>query len=155
MPSEPDVLVLGLVPNISFLFLRCFKFFFLFRAALAAHGSSQARGLIGAIATGLCHSQIQCQIQAMSVTYIAAHGNARSLTYWARQGIEPTISWFLVGFYLFIYFCLFYGLTCDIWKFRARGLIRTVFTGLHHSPSNARSEPHLWPIPQITAMLDP
>ena len=34
------------------------------------------------IAASLCHS----------------HSNARSLTYWARPGIEPTSSWILVGF---------------------------------------------------------
>ena len=33
-----------------------FLFFGLFRAAPMAHGGSQARGLIGAIAAGLCHS---------------------------------------------------------------------------------------------------
>ena len=33
-----------------------FFFFFFFRAALAAYGGSQARGLIGAIAAGLHHS---------------------------------------------------------------------------------------------------
>ena len=26
------------------------------------------------------------------------HSNAESLTHWARPGIEPTTSWFLVGF---------------------------------------------------------
>ena len=31
----------------------------------------------------------------MSVSYTTAHSNARS---WARPGIEPTTSWFLVGF---------------------------------------------------------
>ena len=51
-------------------------------AAPAAYGGSQARGLIGAVAAGLCHS----------------HSNARSLTHWARPGIEPATSWFLVGF---------------------------------------------------------
>ena len=53
-------------------------FFFLlllFRAPLAAYGGSQARGPIGATAAGLRHSQ------AMSVTYTAAPGNARSLTH--------------------------------------------------------------------------
>ena len=34
----------------------------------------------------------------MSVTYTTARGNARSLTHWARPGIEPATSWFLVGF---------------------------------------------------------
>ena len=31
-------------------------------------------------------------------TYTTAHGNTRSLTHWVRPGIEPTTSWFLVGF---------------------------------------------------------
>ena len=31
-------------------------------------------------------------------TYITAHGNARSLPQWARLGIKPPASWFLVGF---------------------------------------------------------
>jgi len=37
-------------------------------------------------------------IQATSATYTTAHGNAGSLTHWARPGIEPSTSWFLVGF---------------------------------------------------------
>ena len=40
----------------------------------------------------------QCGIRAASATYTTAPGNARSLTHWARAGIEPTTSWFLVGF---------------------------------------------------------
>ena len=40
----------------------------------------------------------QCQIWAVSVTHTRAHGNTRSLTHWARPGIEPSTSWFLVGF---------------------------------------------------------
>ena len=40
----------------------------------------------------------QCQIWAASATYTTAHGHARSLTHWARPGIEPATSWFLVGF---------------------------------------------------------
>ena len=41
----------------------------------------------------------QCQIRASSVTYTTTHGgNARSLTHWARLGIEPTSSWLLVTF---------------------------------------------------------
>ena len=38
------------------------------------------------------------QIRAMSATYTTAHGNTGSFTHWARPGIEPTTSWFLVGF---------------------------------------------------------
>ena len=37
---------------------------------------------------------------------------------------------------------------------QARGLIRAVAAGLHHSHSNAGSEPCLGPIPQLTATLD-
>ena len=40
----------------------------------------------------------QCQIQAASATYTTAQGKAGSLTHWARLGIEPKTSWFLVGF---------------------------------------------------------
>ena len=40
----------------------------------------------------------QHRIRATSATYTTPHGNARSLTHWARAGIKPTISWFLVGF---------------------------------------------------------
>jgi len=42
----------------------------------------------------------QCSIQATSATYTTAHGNAGSLTHWARPGIAPTISRFLVGLFL-------------------------------------------------------
>ena len=37
-------------------------------------------------------------IWAESATYTTAHGNAGSLTHWARPGIEPKTSWFLVEF---------------------------------------------------------
>ena len=40
----------------------------------------------------------QHRIQAESATYTTAHGNAGSLTHWARPGIEPATSWFLVRF---------------------------------------------------------
>ena len=40
----------------------------------------------------------QRRIRAVSATYTTAHSNAGSLTHWARPGIEPTTSWFLVGF---------------------------------------------------------
>ena len=40
----------------------------------------------------------QCGIRATSATYTTAHINAESLTHWARPGMEPGPSWFLVGF---------------------------------------------------------
>ena len=40
-----------------------------------------------------CHpTPRQHQIGATSSTYTTAHGNTRSLTHWARPGIEPTSS---------------------------------------------------------------
>ena len=32
------------------------------------------------------------------MTYTTAHGNAGSLTHWARPGVKPSSSWMLVGF---------------------------------------------------------
>ena len=40
----------------AFLYLISCFYFLLFRAAPVAHGSSQARGQIRAVAAGLCHS---------------------------------------------------------------------------------------------------
>ena len=37
---------------------------------------------------------------------------------------------------------------------QARGQIKAAAAGLHHSHSNAGSEPHLRPMPQLAAMLD-
>ena len=38
---------------------------------------------------------------------------------------------------------------------QARSLIGPTAASLHHSPSNATSEPHLQPTPQLTATWDP
>ena len=38
---------------------------------------------------------------------------------------------------------------------QARGWVRATAAGLHHSPSNARSKPHLPVTPQLTATLNP
>ena len=68
----------------------------LFKAAPVAYGGFQARGLKWS-----CSHQLTPQSQqigAPSATYTAARGNTRSLTHWARPGIEPTSSWILVGF---------------------------------------------------------
>ena len=48
---------------------------------------------------------------------------------------------------LLLLLLLFEGCTPGIWRFPA--------AGLHHSPSNTGSEPHLQPTPQFVAMLDP
>ena len=67
--------VLAIVIFCLFVFL-----FSLFRAALMAFGSSQARGLIGAIAASLHHSHSNTGSE-LSAVYTTAHGNARSLTH--------------------------------------------------------------------------
>ena len=53
-------------PPVSHLFI--YLFIFLFRATPEAYGGSQARGLIRAVAAGLCHS----------------HSNTGSLTHWSE-----------------------------------------------------------------------
>ena len=79
---------------------RYFVLFFLclFRAAPTEYGGFQARGQIRAVTAGLYHQPQPWVIQPISVTYTAAHGNARSLTHWARPVIEPASSWMLVKF---------------------------------------------------------
>ena len=73
-------------------------FKFLFRAATAAYGSSQARGWIGAPAAGLHLQPQQHRIQVTSVACAIACGKAWSLTHWARPGMEPASLWIPIGF---------------------------------------------------------
>ena len=84
--SLPDIAFYRLpgvfLTHLCFTGLFCCCLFIFFRAAPAAYGGSQARGWIGAVATCLHHS----------------HSDSRSPTHWARPGIRPTTSWFLVGF---------------------------------------------------------
>ena len=80
----------------SWIFLFFF-FFCIIRAALAAHGGSQARGPIGAIATSLLQSHSNARSEPhLLPTYTTAHGTW-AVAHWARPEIEPTTSWFLVG----------------------------------------------------------
>ena len=64
----------------------------IFRAAPAAHGSSQARGSNKSYSCQPTPQPQQCEIQAETATYTTAHSNARSLTHSARPGIKPTTS---------------------------------------------------------------
>ena len=76
-----------------------FFFFFVFvfsRATPVAHGGFQARGPIGAAPACLGHSHSNLGSEP-PVTYTTARSHARSLTHWARPGMEPATSWFLVG----------------------------------------------------------
>ena len=65
--------------------------FYLLRAVPEAYEIFQARVQIRAVALS--------QLQAISVTYAAAHGNARSLTNWVGPGIEPASLQILVRFF--------------------------------------------------------
>ena len=55
--------------------------YFLFRAAPTAYGGSQASGLMGAVAAGLCHSHSNAGSEPHLQPYTTAHGNAGSLTH--------------------------------------------------------------------------
>ena len=61
---------------------------------------------------------------------------------------------FCLGF-SFVYFLSFRATPAAPGDSQARSRIVAVATGLCHRHSNPRSEPHLEPTPQLTAMLDP
>ena len=57
--------------------------------------------------------------------------------------------------FLFLFFGLFRAAPVAYGGSQARGLIKAVAASPHQSHSNARSEPHLQPTPQLTATLHP
>ena len=62
----------------------------------------------------------------------------------------------LFYFYFLVFFFVFSrAVPAAYGGSQARGLIRAVAAGLHHSHGNARSELYLGPTPQLMAMLDP
>ena len=52
------------------------------------------------------------------------------------------------------FFSSFSGCIYGIWKHADKGWIGAAAAGLYHNHSNARSEPHLWPAPQLMLMLN-
>ena len=88
LPCDPAIPLLGIYPkwnaNKTNLYSPPNPLFFclLCRATCVAHGSSQARGRIGATVAGLRHSR----------------SNAGSPTHWMRPGTEPASSRLLVRF---------------------------------------------------------
>ena len=74
-PSPPN-------PHFILFFFFFFYFFAISWAAPAAYGGSQARGRIGAIATGLRQSRSNAGSEPrLQPNYTTAHGNAGSLTH--------------------------------------------------------------------------
>ena len=64
--------------------------------------------------------------------------------------------WYInIAFFLFSFFGLFRVSPEANGSSQARGQIRTVAAGLHHSHSNVGSKLHLQPTPQIRATPDP
>ena len=57
--------------------------------------------------------------------------------------------------YIFCLFTISWAAPTAYEGSQARGLIGAVAAGLHQSHSNAGSEPHLQPTPQLMAMPDP
>ena len=78
-------------------FIHQFSKFFFLRATPEAYGGSQD-GVRWSYSCRPTLEPQQRQIRVESATYTTAHGNAGSLTHWARPGIKPSASWFLVGF---------------------------------------------------------
>ena len=134
---------------------------FLFRATSMAYGGSQARGPIESCSRWPIPEPQQFEIWAASATYTTLHGNTRSLTHWARPGIKPETSWFLVGFVnnwatkATLNFGLFRATNAAHGSYHVRGQIRVVTASLHHSHNNIRSKPRPLPTPQLTATPDP
>ena len=69
-----------------------------FSAAPVAYGGSQARGLSGAVVTGLCqsHSNARSELRLRRTPQFTATPVA--LSHWVRAGIEPASSGMLVDF---------------------------------------------------------
>ena len=76
---------------------------------------------------------------------------------WSSIQTTQTFSISAVRLFLFVCFLLYRAASAGYGSSQARGQIRALAASLLHSHSHnqARSKPHLWPIPQLTAMLNP
>ena len=64
------------------------------------------------------------------------------------------LEYFSLWFFVFV-FVFFRAAVTEYGSSQARVGIKDTTAGLHHSHSNARSEPCLQPIPQLTVTADP
>lgn len=94
--SRRDLCLRILITGLFFFF-----FFFFFPGPHPGHTEvprPRVKGSNQSFSYWLMPQPQQCRTQAMSVTYTTAHGNIRSPSHGARPGMEPTLSWILVGF---------------------------------------------------------
>ena len=135
--------------------LSFFFFVFLsFRAALVAYGGFQARGRIGAVAAGLCHShgnmgskpRLRPTPRSRQCWILNPLSETRDQTcnlmvpsricFCCATMETPNIRFFLS---LSLFFFFFSASPAAYGGFQARGRIGATATGLHHSHSNTRS----------------
>ena len=138
----------------SFFFFCLFLSFCPLRAAPAAYGGSQARGLIGAVAASLCqrHSNAGSKPRLRPIPQLMATPDPPTT--------EPQRELQLLFFFLSFVFCLVVVVAIS-WATpaayggsQARGPVGAVATGLRQSHSNVGSELCLRPTPQLTATPD-
>ena len=98
-----------------------------------------------------------------SVLFSNSSAMVKPLNWWQRFSFKsplgisykPEINVFFFHSFSFFFFCHFRATPTVYGSSQARGWIKAVATGLHHSHSNIRSKPRLRPTPQLTATLDP
>ena len=123
----------------------------------------------------LCHSLWQCQIlnplreardwTGMLIDTSQVFNPLSHLAFWhlvEKNNCGMILNWKKICLFvcLFIYlfilsFVFLKAAPMAYGRSQARGQIGAISSSLLHSPSNARSKPHLLATPQITATLDP
>ena len=86
------------ITYLFFIYLFITYLFFVFSRAAPWHMEVPRLGVQSELYHQPMPQPQQCGIRVASGTYTTAPGNARSLSHWARPEIEPTTSWFLIGF---------------------------------------------------------
>ena len=80
----------------------------------------------------------------------------RMLNKWKANWMDEWMDEFpWQNFFVLVWFLVFRSTPTTHGVSQARGLIGAEAAGLYHSHSNARFQPHLWPIAQLTATPDP
>ena len=130
--------------NIAFIFYTAYR-----------HTSSKLESLWEIISFLKSNLHILKQIQRGD--FLANHGSSgpQKISYIiVSRGLTKLCHLFVVGCFFF-FFCPFRAILVAYGGSQARGLKRAAGASLHQSHSNARSDPHLRPIPQLMAMPDP